>query len=151
MDTCSNGRCDGGCCECDANNDCTMGDRRVCDRGRCIETRIASISYDVRGHERGQTICTNSNPPGTCGSTEHPTTCVGQRTCQLKIAWAGAFGGGGDLGRDPCEFIVKNVYNLRYTCSHNGASKQAQPRDFITPDNAGCSPRLLDTVTLSCP
>jgi hypothetical protein len=96
-------------------------------------------------------ICINANPPSGCPRQQESTGfCNGKRSCDLRIAWTG-LGGGGDLGDDPCEFIVKNVYNLRYTCSHDGSSRQARPRDFITPMGAGCTARVLDTVTLSCP
>jgi hypothetical protein len=144
--------CGSGCCECNANSDCTSGDRRACVGGKCVESRITSVTYDVEAPDNGRTICMNANPPTDC--QERPVSvdaCNGMTSCTLKIAWAGTPGGGGDLGGDPCEFVVKNVRNLRYTCSHDGSSRQARPRDFITPTGAGCTPRVLDTVTLSCP
>jgi hypothetical protein len=149
--SCPNGMCGSGCCECNAHSDCTSGDRRACVGGRCVESNITSVSYDVQGADNGQMICINANPPSGCPRQQESTGfCNGKRSCDLRIAWTG-LGGGGDLGDDPCEFIVKNVYNLRYTCSHDGSSRQARPRDFITPMGAGCTARVLDTVTLSCP
>jgi hypothetical protein len=109
------------------------------------------VSYEVVGHPTGNTtICMNANDPRGCPRKQVETGGCGDRSCDLKIAWAGDFGGGGHLGGDPCPFIVKNVYNLRYTCSHDGRSKAASRQNFM-PTKVGCTAEPIGEVTISCP
>jgi hypothetical protein len=121
--------------------------------GRCVESVIRNVSYVVEGTPDGQKICMNANPPDGCARRRlNIQKCDGQSgRCTIKIAWAESFGGEGELGSDPCPFIVKNVLDIQYTCSHNGATKDADPGDFRPPMDGGCEARLLGTAVLSCP
>lgn len=118
-----------------------------------MESVIRNVSYVVEGTANGQMICPNANPPGGCQRRRIDIQkCNGQGgRCTIKVAWAESFGGDGELGSDPCPFIVKNVVDIKYTCSHDGASKDAQPGDFRPSNDAGCTAASLGTAVLSCP
>jgi hypothetical protein len=118
---------------------------------------IQDVSYEVRASPAGGpggTICTSANPPDpVCGGRRPIDKCRGVAgRCTIVISWAGSFGGDGELGADPCPFIVKDVLGVRYACSHDGRIRYAAPADFPargTPDD--CIPRPLGTATLNCP
>jgi hypothetical protein len=118
---------------------------------------IGDISYEVRANPAGGragTICLAADPPDPLCSGRRPIDkCRGATgTCTITISWAGSFGGDGDLGADPCPFIVKDVLDVRYSCSHDGVMRHAVPDDF--PSIGGphdCAARSLGTATLTCP
>jgi hypothetical protein len=121
--------------------------------GRCVESLIRNVSYDVVGHPRGKTeICMQANPPEGCSqrTVRNLQRCDGvSGRCTIDLAWAEDFGGNGQLGPDPCRFIVKQILNVKYTCSHNGDSKTAQLER--RPYTTDCSAASLGTATLNCP
>jgi hypothetical protein len=97
-------------------------------------------------------LCPNANPPDpSCrGEKNVPGQgCHGQGECTLKIAWQGMFGGGGDLGSDPCPFSVKDVVEVSYACSTGGSRKPTSGAPYNA--RMGCNPTVMAEPRLSCP